>query len=92
MLEENDERLVQYIQLDALKESNTIIWTALGLLLSEIEPDYKTEFLRRLAEKIGELVQDAQRENSATDQHLRLMLRHLIQAVESPPAPSIDET
>lgn len=61
------------------------------MLLSELEPSYKAEFLQRLVKLISELVRDAQKENSATGEHLRLMLQHLIQAVESPSAPSQDE-
>ena len=78
-----DDRLVQFIHLEVLKESNVIIWTALGTVLSELESPQASAFLHRLAELFPGLLQDAGKENSATQEHLMLMYQTLVDAVQS---------
>ena len=79
----SEERFVQYIQLEVLKESNTILWTALGIVLTELEPSQASAFLRRLAELFPEILRDAGKENSATQEHLLLFFQKLVDGVQS---------
>lgn len=70
MFEDNDDRRIQHIQLQILKQSNPIIWGALATLLSELESDQASDLLKRLAEILPDFLETAGLSQSAVAEHL----------------------
>ena len=81
----DDDRLVQYVQLQVLSQSHEILWSALASLLLELEPAQASDFLRRLAELLAEQLQNAGAEQSGVAGHLDVMFQTLVATVQSYP-------
>ena len=75
---DSDEGLVQYVQLEALKKSQTVLFEALLETLQQADPDFRDWFLQCLVEQIQEQLERDASDVSAHAGLLGVMMRALI--------------
>ena len=79
--EGQDDRLIQYVQLQAVSKSNEILFTALACVLEKMDPEYRVWFCQSLRDEIQELLEIDGEDVSAHAGLLGVMMRQLIEAV-----------
>ena len=87
-----DESLTQYVQLQALKQSQTVLFAALASLLLEIPTPDRRYWLQRLAEHVQESLRESESDHSAAAGLLGTMFRGLFDLVEPSNPPGAEDT
>lgn len=79
---------MQYVELETLRQSDQILWSALARLLLELESKQASDLLRRLQGLLLDELRKVDATQSASDAYLRAMYEGLVGVVLLSDSPS----